>query len=276
MTPAKKHANRHRPRRSVLYMPSSNPRALEKAKTITCDALILDLEDAVAPDAKEGARDAACAAVKSGEYGRKELIIRVNALNTEWHYPGPRVEASGIRVTRSSEDRRVCFGRAAVTVAGGFVTSPVAVDVALVVDTVRSPVAVGVEAAVGGCVTVRAIVPALEPAGTARFRPAVSSPGPATNAATIANVEPVVPTIVNAVDRLRRRAAPLTIRSSSCGDSPEGAGSAAAKSDRNRSSSLRCGSRLIRLVLSGGHPAVSSLSQTRQACDLLQRQAPVR
>ena len=87
MTPAKKHANRHRPRRSVLYMPSSNPRALEKAKTITCDALILDLEDAVAPDAKEGARDAACAAVKSGEYGRKELIIRVNALNTEWHYP---------------------------------------------------------------------------------------------------------------------------------------------------------------------------------------------
>ena len=74
-----------RPRRSVLYMPSSNARALEKAKTIACDGLILDLEDAVAPDAKPAARDAACAAVKSGEYGRRELTIRVNGVDTEWH-----------------------------------------------------------------------------------------------------------------------------------------------------------------------------------------------
>ena len=74
-----------RPRRSVLYMPSSNARALEKAKTIACDGLILDLEDAVAPDAKPSARDAACAAVKSGEYGRRELTIRVNGVDTEWH-----------------------------------------------------------------------------------------------------------------------------------------------------------------------------------------------
>ena len=74
-----------RPRRSVLYMPSSNERALEKAKTIPCDALILDLEDAVAPDAKPGARDAACAAVQSGEYGRRELTIRINGADTEWH-----------------------------------------------------------------------------------------------------------------------------------------------------------------------------------------------
>jgi len=111
MTPAKKHANRHRPRRSVLYMPSSNPRALEKAKTITCDALILDLEDAVAPDAKEGARDAACAAVKSGEYGRKELIIRVNALNTEWHYPDMmaacKAGPSGILVPKVNSAKEV-------------------------------------------------------------------------------------------------------------------------------------------------------------------------
>ena len=83
MSPAKKHGTRSRPRRSVLYMPSSNERALEKAKSLPCDALILDLEDAVAPDAKEAAREAACAAVKSGEYGRKELIIRVNALGTD-------------------------------------------------------------------------------------------------------------------------------------------------------------------------------------------------
>jgi citrate lyase subunit beta / citryl-CoA lyase len=74
-----------RPRRSVLYMPSSNARALEKAKTIPCDGLILDLEDAVAPDDKPAARDAACAAVRSGEYGNRELTIRVNGADTEWH-----------------------------------------------------------------------------------------------------------------------------------------------------------------------------------------------
>jgi citrate lyase subunit beta/citryl-CoA lyase len=74
-----------RPRRSVLYMPSSNARALEKAKTIPCDGLILDLEDAVAPDAKPAAREAACAAAKSGEYGARELTIRVNGPDTEWH-----------------------------------------------------------------------------------------------------------------------------------------------------------------------------------------------
>jgi citrate lyase subunit beta/citryl-CoA lyase len=66
-------------------MPSSNARALEKAKTIPCDGLILDLEDAVAPDDKPAARDAACAAVQSGEYGNRELTIRVNGADTEWH-----------------------------------------------------------------------------------------------------------------------------------------------------------------------------------------------
>jgi citrate lyase subunit beta / citryl-CoA lyase len=73
------------PLRSVLYMPSSNARALEKATSLPCDALILDLEDAVAPDAKESARDAACAAVASGEYGRRTVTIRVNGLGTAWH-----------------------------------------------------------------------------------------------------------------------------------------------------------------------------------------------
>jgi citrate lyase subunit beta / citryl-CoA lyase len=74
-----------RPRRSVLYMPGANERALEKAKGIPADALILDLEDAVAPDAKPEARDRVCAAVQSGEYGAKELTIRINGLGTEWH-----------------------------------------------------------------------------------------------------------------------------------------------------------------------------------------------
>jgi len=73
-----------RPRRSVLYMPSSNERALEKAKSIPADAIIFDLEDAVAPDAKSTAREQAAAAVGSGEYGRRELTIRCNGLDTQW------------------------------------------------------------------------------------------------------------------------------------------------------------------------------------------------
>ncbi|WP_210649518.1 CoA ester lyase [Nocardioides sp. SYSU D00065] len=73
------------PLRSVLYMPSSNERALEKAKTIACDGLILDLEDAVAPDAKVAARESAAAAAASGDYGRRTVAIRVNGLGTEWH-----------------------------------------------------------------------------------------------------------------------------------------------------------------------------------------------
>jgi citrate lyase subunit beta / citryl-CoA lyase len=75
-----------RPRRSVLYMPGSNVRALEKAKTLAADALIFDLEDAVAPDAKKEARAQVCNAVRAGGYGQRELIIRVNGLNTPWGY----------------------------------------------------------------------------------------------------------------------------------------------------------------------------------------------
>jgi citrate lyase subunit beta/citryl-CoA lyase len=73
-----------RPRRSVLYMPGSNARALEKARTLPADALILDLEDAVAPDAKETARKQVCDAVEAGGYGQRELVIRINALDTPW------------------------------------------------------------------------------------------------------------------------------------------------------------------------------------------------
>jgi citrate lyase subunit beta/citryl-CoA lyase len=73
-----------RPRRSVLYMPGSNARALEKARTLPADALILDLEDAVAPDAKELARRQVCGAVKARGFGLREVVIRVNALDTEW------------------------------------------------------------------------------------------------------------------------------------------------------------------------------------------------
>jgi citrate lyase subunit beta/citryl-CoA lyase len=73
-----------RPRRSVLYMPGSNARALEKARTLAADGLILDLEDAVAPDAKDEARRLVVEAVKAGGYGQRELLIRVNGLATPW------------------------------------------------------------------------------------------------------------------------------------------------------------------------------------------------
>jgi citrate lyase subunit beta/citryl-CoA lyase len=73
-----------RPRRSVLYMPGSNARALEKARTLPADGLILDLEDAVAPDAKATARDQIASAVKAGGYGLREIVIRANGLDTPW------------------------------------------------------------------------------------------------------------------------------------------------------------------------------------------------
>ena len=72
------------PRRSVLYMPGANDKALEKAKSLPCDAIIFDTEDSVAPDMKEVARGKVADAVRSGEYGRRELTIRVNGLDTEW------------------------------------------------------------------------------------------------------------------------------------------------------------------------------------------------
>lgn len=73
-----------RPRRSALYLPASNPRALEKARTLPCDVVILDLEDAVAPDAKELARAQAVDAVRAGGFGAHELVVRVNGLETPW------------------------------------------------------------------------------------------------------------------------------------------------------------------------------------------------
>ena len=73
-----------RPRRSALYMPGANARALEKARTLPADCLILDLEDAVAPDAKTEARTQICAALREGGYGTRELIVRINAPTTIW------------------------------------------------------------------------------------------------------------------------------------------------------------------------------------------------
>ncbi|MFN7056202.1 HpcH/HpaI aldolase/citrate lyase family protein [Hyphomonas sp.] len=74
----------HRPRRSCLYMPGANARAQEKARDLPADTLILDLEDAVAPEAKEDARGAVAAALAAGGYGKREMVVRMNGLDTEW------------------------------------------------------------------------------------------------------------------------------------------------------------------------------------------------
>src|SRR5437764_15484078 len=73
-----------RPRRSLLFMPGSNARALEKARNLPADGIILDLEDSVAPDAKAIARDQIAAAVAAGGFGKREVLIRVNALDSPW------------------------------------------------------------------------------------------------------------------------------------------------------------------------------------------------
>ncbi|MBS0331765.1 MAG: CoA ester lyase [Proteobacteria bacterium] len=73
-----------RPRRSALYLPGSNARAIEKARTLPCDVVILDLEDSVAPEAKAAARALACEAVRLGGFGPRELVIRANGLDTPW------------------------------------------------------------------------------------------------------------------------------------------------------------------------------------------------
>lgn len=74
----------NRPRRSVLYMPGANAKVLEKAKTLSCDAIIMDMEDAVAPEMKQIARETIAAALAGGGYGAREIIIRTNGINTEY------------------------------------------------------------------------------------------------------------------------------------------------------------------------------------------------
>jgi citrate lyase subunit beta/citryl-CoA lyase len=74
-----------RPRRSALYLPGNNGRALEKGRTLPADVLIFDLEDAVGPDAKADSRAQVCDAISSGSYGPREIVVRINGLGTDWH-----------------------------------------------------------------------------------------------------------------------------------------------------------------------------------------------
>jgi citrate lyase subunit beta/citryl-CoA lyase len=86
-----------RRRRSALYMPASNARAIAKARTLDCDVVILDLEDAVAPDEKAAARDRVVEAVREGGFGSRELVVRINGLGTPWYADDvAAVRATGI------------------------------------------------------------------------------------------------------------------------------------------------------------------------------------
>lgn len=111
-----------RPRRSVLYMPGANERALEKARTLAADALILDLEDSVAPDAKVDGRERVCRAVADGGYGNRELTIRVNGLDTPWFdddvLAAAKVGPAAIVVPKVSSPAEVTAIERALTEAG--------------------------------------------------------------------------------------------------------------------------------------------------------------
>ena len=84
-----------RPRRSVLYMPGSNARAIEKARALPIDAIILDLEDSVAPEAKSAAREQVLAALTAGGFGARETIVRINGLDTPWWLDDINAVANG-------------------------------------------------------------------------------------------------------------------------------------------------------------------------------------
>jgi len=111
-----------RPRRSVLYMPGSNPRALEKARTLPADGLIFDLEDAVAPDAKTTARTLILDALAQGGYGGREILLRVNGPTTEWGrddlVAAARSRAHGVLLPKVESALQVREAEAILTEAG--------------------------------------------------------------------------------------------------------------------------------------------------------------
>jgi len=101
----------NQPRRSVLYVPGSNPRALEKSKTVHADGLILDLEDAVAPDAKIEARQYVADAIAKGGFGKREVLVRVNSLSTPWGYEDlmavAKSKADGVVISKVQSSAQV-------------------------------------------------------------------------------------------------------------------------------------------------------------------------
>jgi citrate lyase subunit beta/citryl-CoA lyase len=137
-----------RPRRSALYLPASNARAIEKARGLPADVIILDLEDAVAPDAKDAAREAAVAAVRAGGFGPREVAIRINGLDTSWG------AADLAAVSTSGADAvvipKVSSPEDVLTVDGALSAAPAALQVWCMIETCAAMVrleAIGAAAA---------------------------------------------------------------------------------------------------------------------------------
>ena len=111
-----------RPRRSVLFMPGSNARAMEKARELAADGLIFDLEDSVAPDGKETARAQIAAALKRGGYGGRERLLRVNGAGTPWHDADLRFAATlpldGVVLPKVEDAREARDSETALAAAG--------------------------------------------------------------------------------------------------------------------------------------------------------------
>ncbi len=147
-----------RPRRSVLYMPGSNARALEKAKTLPADGLILDLEDAVSPDAKPEARANIVKVLGAGgkPYGKREAIVRVNGLNTPWGMDDiaavAKLGADGIAVPKVESADGIRQVQAAVRAAGGPEDLPVWAMIETPMGVLRAEEIAGASPAVAGLV----------------------------------------------------------------------------------------------------------------------------
>ncbi len=127
-----------RPRRSVLYLPGNKSRALEKGRTLPADVLILDLEDAVGPDAKTESRTAVCEAVLSGGYGPREVVVRINGLDTDWHDDDlaavARTNADGVLVPKVESRQQVHD----LVTALGAVGAPESLQLWVMVETPRA------------------------------------------------------------------------------------------------------------------------------------------
>ncbi|MEH6588448.1 MAG: CoA ester lyase [Halioglobus sp.] len=134
-----------RPRRSMLYMPGSNNRALNKARSLPADSLILDLEDAVSPDAKQLAREQVVAALEEGGYGHRELIVRTNALDTIWAEDDFQAIANasrapdGLLLPKISSAAEVCDAIARIDAKG----CPREMDIWLMAETPRCILNIG-------------------------------------------------------------------------------------------------------------------------------------
>jgi citrate lyase subunit beta/citryl-CoA lyase len=141
-----------RPRRSLLFMPGANARALEKARELPADGLIFDLEDAVAPDAKPAARQTVAAALARGGYGKRELVLRVNALDTEWGMADLRAAArmplNAVLLPKMESAERVRETEAALNRSG----APKSLAIWCMIETPRGVLAAPDIAAASPCV----------------------------------------------------------------------------------------------------------------------------